>query len=354
MQGHGSAFIIHSKCQRFHLINYGKKIFSMSIKKNIDKVPGGIMIVPLIIGALVHTLWPNLDVELTGVTGTFMTGTSVLLFVFFFCIGTGINLKASGKIAAKGVTLLVVKVLLAAMIGIIINKLLPITGITSGIFSGFSTLAVIASFNAANGGLYTALMSTIPDREIDLAAYPFFSIQSGPFFTMLTLGIAGIGAFPWQALVSTLVPFALGLILGGLDPEIRKMFQPVGGALIPFFAFTIGYSMNFAMLLKSGLVGILMGVAVVFISGFVLYLADRYIVRSDGLAGWAASSTAGAAISVPVVIAEMDKTFKPVAASATAIVATCVLITAILTPIVTMWHYRRLQRKGIVQNDSAR
>ncbi|MFC6295155.1 2-keto-3-deoxygluconate permease [Lactiplantibacillus daoliensis] len=323
----------------------------MPIKKAIDKVPGGIMIVPLIIGVLIHTLWPKLDVELSGVTGSFMVGTSALLFAFFFCIGTGINLKASGKIAAKGVTMLLVKVLLAALIGILINKVLPITGITSGVFAGFSTLAVIASFNAANGGLYTALMSTIPNREIDLAAYPFFSIQSGPFFTMLTLGIAGIGAFPWQALVSTLVPFVLGLVLGGLDPEIRKMFQPVGGALIPFFAFTIGYSMNFSMLLKSGLVGILMGVAVVFVSGFVLYLADRYIARSDGLAGWAASSTAGAAISVPVVIAEMDKSFKPVAESATAIVATCVLITAILTPIVTMWYYRRLQRKGLVPKD---
>lgn len=323
----------------------------MPIKKYIDKVPGGIMIVPLIIGTLVHTIWPKLDLELSGVTGSYMIGTSVLLFVFFFCIGTGINLKASGKIAAKGVTLLSVKVLLAALLGIIINMFLPIKGITTGIFAGFSTLAVIASFNAANGGLYTALMSTIPDREIDLAAYPFFSIQSGPFFTMLTLGIAGIGAFPWQALVSTLVPFALGMILGGLDPAIRKMYAPVGGALIPFFAFTIGYSMNFSMLIKSGLVGILMGIAVVLISGFVLCLSDRYIARSDGLAGWAASSTAGAAISVPVVIAQMDKHFAPVAASATAIVATCVLITAILTPVVTMWYYRRLKRQGKLKNN---
>jgi len=320
----------------------------MNIKKSIYKVPGGIMIVPLLIGTLVHTLWPKLDVELTGVTGSFMVGTSVLLFVFFFCIGTGINLKASGKIAAKGATLLLVKVFLAALLGIVINMMLPVSGITHGLFAGFSTLAVIASFNAANGGLYTALMSTIPAREIDLAAYPFFSIQSGPFFTMLTLGIAGIGSFPWQALVSTLVPFVLGLVLGGLDPDIRKMFAPVGGALIPFFAFTIGYSMSFSMLLKSGIVGILMGVAVVFISGYVLYLSDKYIARSDGLAGWAASSTAGAAVSVPVVIAQMDKKFAPVAESATAIVATCVLVTAILTPIVTMWFYRKLQRKGKV------
>ncbi|MGV0167317.1 2-keto-3-deoxygluconate permease [Furfurilactobacillus sp. WILCCON 0119] len=321
----------------------------MQIKKRIDKIPGGIMIIPLLVGAVIHIVWPKLDLELGGVTGSYMLGTSALLFVFFFCIGTSINLKASGKIAAKGASLLIVKVLLAAVIGIALNAVLPTDGITTGVLSGFSVLAVLASFNAANGGLYAALMSSIPGRDVDLAAYPFFSIQSGPFFTMITLGIAGIGAFPWQALVSTLVPFVLGGVLGGLDPDIRKMFAPVGGALIPFFAFTIGYSMNFDMIVKSGVVGILMGVAVVFISGYVLYLADRYLVRSDGLAGWAASSTAGAAVSVPVVIAQMDAKFKPVAESATAIVATSVLVTAILTPIVTMWYYRRLVKTGRIK-----
>lgn len=275
------------------------------------------MVVPLVIGAIIHTIWPKADVALTGVTGSYMVGTSVILFIFFFAVGTNINLKSSGKIAAKGVTLLLGKVILAA-------------------------------FNASNGGLYVALMTTIPNRDVDVAAYPFFSIQSGPFFTMITLGLAGIGAFPWPALVSTLVPFVLGMIVGGLDHDMRDLFSPLQGGLVPFFAFTIGYSLNLDMILQSGLVGILVGVLVVFVSGYVLYLLDRYVVRSDGLAGWAASSTAGAAVSVPIVIAQMNPAFKSTAGSATAIVATSVLVSAILTPIVTMWYYRRLVKKGKV------
>ncbi|RDF87318.1 2-keto-3-deoxygluconate permease [Levilactobacillus brevis] len=289
----------------------------MKIKKNIEKIPGGMMVVPLVIGAIIHTIWPKADVALTGVTGSYMVGTSVILFIFFFAVGTNINLKSSGKIAAKGVTLLLGKVILAA-------------------------------FNASNGGLYVALMTTIPNRDVDVAAYPFFSIQSGPFFTMITLGLAGIGAFPWPALVSTLVPFVLGMIVGGLDHDMRDLFSPLQGGLVPFFAFTIGYSLNLDMILQSGLVGILVGVLVVFVSGYVLYLLDRYVVRSDGLAGWAASSTAGAAVSVPIVIAQMNPAFKSTAGSATAIVATSVLVSAILTPIVTMWYYRRLVKKGKV------
>lgn len=274
-----------------------------------------------------------------------MVGTSVILFIFFFAVGTNINLKSSGKIAAKGLNLLLGKVILAAIIAIVMNMFLPKDGITTGIFSGLSVLAVLASFNASNGGLYVALMTTIPDREVDVAAYPFFSIQSGPFFTMVTLDLAGIGAFPWPALVSTLVPFVLGMVIGGLDPEMKKLFSPLQGALVPFFAFTIGYSLSLEMILKSGLTGILIGVLVVFVSGYVLYLLDKYLVRSDGLAGWAASSTAGAAVSVPIVIAQMDPNFKSTAESATAIVATSVLVSAVLTPIVTMWFYRRMNNK---------
>ncbi|WP_252902804.1 2-keto-3-deoxygluconate permease [Paucilactobacillus hokkaidonensis] len=304
------------------------------------------MVVPLVLGAIIHSIWPKADVLLTGVTGSYMVGTSVILFIFFFAVGTNINLKSSGKIAAKGLNLLFGKVILAAIIAIVMNMFLPKEGITTGVFSGLSVLAVLASFNASNGGLYVALMTTIPDREVDVAAYPFFSIQSGPFFTMVTLGLAGIGAFPWPALVSTLVPFVLGMVIGGLDPEMKKMFSPLQGALVPFFAFTIGYSLSLEMILKSGLMGILIGVLVVFVSGYVLYLLDKYLVRSDGLAGWAASSTAGAAVSVPIVIAQMDPNFKSTAESATAIVATSVLVTAILTPIVTMWFYKRMNKKN--------
>lgn len=94
------------------------------------------------------------------------------------------------------------------------------------------------------------------------------------------------------------------------------------------------------------MIGVLMGVAVVAISGGVLSFLDRFITGSDGVAGWAASSTAGAAVAVPSAIAQLAPQYEPIAGQATAIVATSVLVTAVLTPIVTMYMEKRARRLG--------
>ncbi|WP_238861476.1 2-keto-3-deoxygluconate permease [Clostridium sp. YIM B02569] len=318
----------------------------MKIKQNIEKVPGGLMIVPLFLGTLLKTLSPDVNKFFGGFTGNFLTGTSVILFIFFFCIGTTIDLRTSGYIAKKGISLLIGKVLFASLLGVLMSHIFPANGIQTGILSGLSVLAVIAAFNETNGGLYLALMTTLGRKE-DAAGFPFISIESGPFMTMVAMGIAGIASFPWQTLVSTLIPFALGIALGTLDHDFRKMFAPVVPALIPFFAFTLGFSLNFGMIIQSGFMGIIMGVAVVALSGGLLSLIDRYLTGSDGVAGWAASSTAGAAVAVPYAIAQANAQFEPVAASATAIIATSVLVTSILTPIVTMWFEKRARAKGL-------
>ena len=59
----------------------------------------------------------------------------------------------------------------------------------SGIlFKGLSTLAVVAALNDTNGGLYMALMGQY-GKPADVGAYTIMSLESGPFLTMLTLGV---------------------------------------------------------------------------------------------------------------------------------------------------------------------
>lgn len=320
----------------------------MQLKKTIEKIPAGMMIVPLFIGAIIRLFYPNpaLPTEfLPGFTGSFLTGTSVILFIWFTSVGATIDLKTSGYVAKKGLTLLIGKVVLAGLLGVIVGHLLPAGGITEGAFAGFSALAVIASFNETNGGLYMGIMTTLR-RDEDAAGFPFISIESGPFMTMITMGVAGMASFPITAFVSTLIPFALGITLGSLDIEFRKFFAPVVPAMIPFFALTLGFGIDLTAILKSGLVGIVMGIAVLAISGSILSFLDRYLTKSDGVAGWAAGSTAGASVAVPAAIAQLAPQYQPIAGQATAIVATSVLVTAILTPIVTMQMEKRARKLG--------
>src|SRR5260370_38417825 len=83
-----------------------------------------------------------------------------------------------------------------------------------------STLAVVAAMNDTNGGLYMALMGQYGKSE-DVGAYTIMSLESGPFLRMITLGVAGLSAFPWQTLVGSIIPLVAGMWRGDVEPEIR-------------------------------------------------------------------------------------------------------------------------------------
>ncbi|EOX5071097.1 2-keto-3-deoxygluconate permease, partial [Shigella flexneri] len=97
---------------------------------------------------------------------------------------------------------------------------------------------------------------------------------------------------------------------------------------------------------QTGLLGILLGVAVIIVTGIPLIIADKLIGGGDGTAGIAASSSAGAAVATPVLIAEMVPAFKPMAPAATSLVATAVIVTSILVPILTSIWSRKVKARA--------
>lgn len=312
----------------------------MQIKGTIEKVPGGMMIIPLLLGALVNTLFPTTAKTFGSFTGALMTGALPILAVFYVCMGSTIDLKATPYILKKGGALFTTKLLTGAALGLLAAWLLPNGQIEAGLFAGLSVLAIVASMNDTNGGLYMALIGQMGRKE-DVAAYSIMSIESGPFFTMVTLGVAGLAAFPWQTFVGAILPLIVGMSLGNLDRNLRDFLSKAVPVLIPFFAFALGNGLDLTNVWKAGLLGVLMGFGVVIITGTVLILADKF-TGGNGVAGIAAASTAGNAAAVPAAIAAIDKSYAPVAPSATMLVATCVIITAILVPIATAWWYKRV------------
>lgn len=320
----------------------------MKIKATLERIPGGMMIVPLFLGVIINTLFPNAAKTFGSFTGALLTGALPILAVFYVCVGATVDFKTTPYILKKGGALWLTKILMAAIVGYIAGKFLGNRMIDNGLFTGLSVLAIVASMNDTNGGLYMALMGQFGKKE-DVAAYSIMGLESGPFFTMVTLGVAGLSSFPWQTLVGAILPLVIGMILGNLDKDLGEFLGRAQPVLIPFFGFALGAGMNLENVWKSGLVGILVGICVVIVTGIALFIVD-HLTGGNGIAGLAAASTAGNAAAVPALVAAANSAYAPLAPAATAIVSASVIVTAILVPIVTIWWAKHI---GVTKNTVA-
>ncbi|MGY6031735.1 2-keto-3-deoxygluconate transporter [Phytobacter sp. AG2a] len=314
----------------------------MQIKRAIEKIPGGMMLVPLFLGALCHTFSPGAGKYFGSFTNGMITGTVPILAVWFFCMGASIKLSATGTVLRKSGTLVVTKIAVAWVVAAVTSRLIPAHGVEAGFFAGLSTLALVASMDMTNGGLYASIMQQYGTKE-EAGAFVLMSLESGPLMTMVILGTAGIASFEPHVFVGAVLPFLIGFGLGNLDPELREFFTRAVQTLIPFFAFALGNTIDLSVIAQTGLLGILLGLAVIVITGIPLIIADKLIGGGDGTAGLAASSSAGAAVATPVLIAEMVPEFKAMAPAATALVATSVIVTSILVPILTSVWSRKVK-----------
>ncbi|MEQ5754405.1 MULTISPECIES: 2-keto-3-deoxygluconate permease 1 [unclassified Providencia] len=316
----------------------------MQIKKSIERIPGGMMVVPLVLGALINTFAPQ-ALEIGGfTTSLFKNGAPALIGAFLLCMGAGISFKAAPQALLQGGTITLTKLVVAIALGLGVDYLFGMEGIF-----GLAGVAIIAAMSNSNGGLYAALVGEFGNKR-DVGAISILSLNDGPFFTMIALGAAGMANIPLMALVAVLVPLIVGMILGNLDPHMRDFLTKGGPILIPFFAFALGAGINLEMLLQGGLAGILLGVLTTFVGGWFNIRADR-LVGGSGIAGAAASSTAGNAVATPLAIAQADPSLEAIALSAAPLIAASVITIAILTPILTSWVAKRQQARQPQQTE---
>lgn len=308
---------------------------TLPVLRSIERVPGGLMVVPLLLGATVATFAPDAPKFFGSFTQALFIGALTILAVFYVCMGTTIELTATPYILKKGGALLITKILCGMIAGLVLGRLLGEKPIAAGPFLGLSTLAIVAALNDTNGGLYMALMGKY-GRARDVGAYAVMTIESGPFLTMVTLGVAGLSAFPWQTLLGAILPLLVGIILGNLDPACRAFFGKAAPPLIPFFAFALGSTLDLHKVVEAGLLGVGLGLAVVAFTGLALFLADR-LTGGNGVAGLAAASTAGNAAAVPAIVAAANPVYNDAAKAATVLVAASVVVTAIIVPLITAW-----------------
>lgn len=312
----------------------------MKILATVKRIPGGLMVVPLILGALVNTfcggIWKTFDGTFT--TYLWKSGAMPLLSAFIFCNATTIDFRKAGVAVYKGVLLTLVKVGFGTLVGLLCGKLFGDVG-----FLGLSTLAIVAALVNSNGGLYAALAGEYGDAT-DVGAVSILSINDGPFFTMLALGAAGAANIPVSVLLGCVIPVVVGCILGNIDEDIRKFCAPGATLLIPFFAFPLGAGLDIFNLVKAGTSGILLGLGCLVITGlggFAVYTILR--IRNPEV-GAAIGTTAGNAAATPLAVAAVDSTLFAVAETATAQITAAIIVTAIGCPLlVSILHRFRVR-----------
>src|SRR6186713_254604 len=313
----------------------------MRIYRFVNRVPGGLMVVPLFIGMVINTFFPRL-LQIGGFTQALSgVGYPTVLGMYLFTVGTKMTVRAAPRMLLRGFGLLTAKVGTATLFALAVAHLFE------GSILGLSTLAVMVAMSDTNGGMFLALTGVMGDKD-DSGTYVVQSIETGPFLTMLIFVGTGLAVIPWLTMVSVIAPIVVGAILGNLDEDLKQFFGTHEPIIVPFMAFTLGQTINLHSVVTAGAPGIILGVTVVIVTGFVCILADR-LLGGSGIAGAAASSTAGNSAAVPQAVALADTSFAPVAAAATVQVTASVIVTAILTPLLTAWWFRKVERSRALE-----
>ena len=126
------------------------------------------------------------------------------------------------------------------------------------------------------------------------------------------------------------------MVLGNLFPFIKNLLVPGANPAIAVIGFQLGASMSLSSFITGGISGILLGLITLFIVGPITFAFER-LCGGNGKAAVACSTIAGTAMTTPVALAEVAPRYVELAPTAYAQIATAVIITAIMAPILTGW-----------------
>lgn len=287
------------------------------ILNKMKRLPGGLVIIPLVLAVIIATFFPQ-AFQIGGyVTALFYDGNSAMMGLFLIVCGSAINIRQVGMPLYKGVTLTGIKLLLGVAVGLLVGKLCGPAGIL-----GLTPFVLIAAITNSNGSLYISLSSQFGNAT-DTGAISILSLNDGPFFTLVALGATGLASIPFKALVATLIPLLIGFIWGNMDKGFRSACATAQPIVTFFMTISIGSKTDVSTLVTAGASGIVLGListatAVVFFFVFNLLLPKK----ERNAMGAAVGTTALNSAMTPAAVAQADPSMEPYVDMATAQCAT--------------------------------
>ena len=317
-----------------------KKQMDLDLLGKMKKMPGGLVIIPLVLAVLIATFFPQ-AYQIGGyVTALFYDGNSCMMGFFLIVCGSAINIKRVGMPLYKGVALTGIKFLLGVIVGMTVSALCGPAG-----FLGIAPFVWIATITNSNGSLYISLSSQFGNAT-DTGAISILSLNDGPFFTLVALGATGLASIPFDSLIAVLVPLLIGFIWGNLDAGFRRACATAQPIVTFFMTISIGAKTDVNTIITAGAAGIILGLisaatAVIFFFVFNLLLPKK----ERNAMGAAIGTTALNSAMTPAAVAEADPSMAQYTDMATAQCATASVVTLFLCPFITAFFDKWMQKK---------
>lgn len=317
-----------------------KETKDLDLLERMKKIPGGLVIIPLVLAVLIATFFPQ-AYQIGGyVTALFYDGNSAMMGFFLIVCGSAINIKQVGMPLYKGVTLTAMKFILGVVIGLAVGALCGPAG-----FLGITPFVWIAAITNSNSSLYISLSSQFGNAT-DTGAISILSLNDGPFFTLVALGATGLASIPLNSLIATLVPLLIGFIWGNLDAGFRKACATAQPIVTFFMTISIGAKTDIKTIITAGAAGIILGLISAALAVVFFFIFNLLLPRKERNAmGAAIGTTALNSAMTPAAVAEADPSMAQYTDMATAQCATASIVTLFLCPFIVAFFDKLMQKR---------
>ncbi|MEG0240259.1 2-keto-3-deoxygluconate permease [Anaerorhabdus sp.] len=305
----------------------------MKIFDKINKIPAGMMIVPVLIGAIINTLFPNVLLIGDPFSASFYkTGLMSLIGLMLFFTGTQCEIRKMKPVVKKGIPLATFKLISFIILAKLCVHYLPIEGIL-----GIPTIAIVTCIISCNSALYLSLMETYGD-EADKANFGLLTIIGMPNIALLILGSSS-SAF--NSIMAMLIPFLLGIGITALDVRFKEYFKQGISTIVPVAGFAFGTNINLLNLVQSAFTGVLLTIVITIVSIGLAYFFDTIVLRQKGCAAIATCGVSGVSLSLPYLASVINPELAPFVSIATAQCAVALTLTTFIIPFLTKWCYEK-------------
>ncbi len=307
--------------------------------KLMKKVPGGQIIIPMVVAMCLNTFFPAFLSIGGPTTALFQKGSQTLMGLFLIICGSSINIKEAGLPLYKGGLMLVMKLVLGGAVGWLVGAAFGPAGVL-----GLTPFVLFCAMPSNNSSLYVALCGEYGDSS-DMGAVSVLALKNGPFGSMLVMGLSGAANIPVTDIIGTLIPILIGVVWGNLDPDFRSLCSKAQPLVVIFQSFAIGAGSSLMTLATAGISGILLGFVSVALGLIIQFLYNLCLKKKSPL-GVSMGTVAANSALTPSVIAAADPSLAPLVPVAAAQCATASIATMLIIPFLVAFFDKRLKRAG--------